>query len=205
MAVYLNLDFSLDQKKFIKEFEEEKLKLENGIFDFVNIQNISSVQKSLELISEKWFRSQICGLKNLTGINLRINEEINEKFNEKPRSFEFSLINKIVITFQSKISNHASINFWKVPGRDNFYSLFIDDDEDEEITDFFQEFMVDEIKDTRSGKQFLYRKIHFLIVGHLHGSYQGRSQKKFWKKNNFSEKIFRGRSGPPWTPSRLRP
>jgi nucleoid-associated protein YejK len=53
------------------------------------------------------------------------------------------------------------MSFWKVPSRGKFYSLFIDDDEDEKITDFFQEFMAGEIKNSETGKQFILKAFQF--------------------------------------------
>ena len=60
-----------------------------------------------------------------------------------------------MIGFQSTVGSHESKTYWKVPNRNQIHSIYIDDDETEDITRFLQEFLTEEFKYKRTGSKIL--------------------------------------------------
>lgn len=118
----------------------------------LEIKNVSNILAGLQLISQQWFTSIICNHKNLICVTLRINCEIANEFSHETNFFDFELKDSILIIFQSTIGQHLSKAFWKTPERKTFYSIFIEDDESEEITSFFHEILISEIVNGKTGE-----------------------------------------------------
>ena len=156
---YLFVDFSLNEEEFLTKFEAEREKLPE--FNFVEVTNIPTATKGLELISKDWFKLIICEPKVLFGINLRIHEKVDENFKEKPHFFEVNFKDSFLISFQSTTGECESKTYWKIPSRGSFYSTYIDDDEDENVLAFFQEFLIEEINDGKSGKESFLNYVTF--------------------------------------------
>lgn len=148
--LYILVDYSSNEEEFLKNFNANKE--EDPEFNFIEVTKIPTVQKGLELISQKWFKSIIQDHDDIFGINLRINEKIDENLKDRPQFFEFQAWEYFIISMQSSIEDCKSMTYWKVPERENFYSIFIDDDEDEKILPFFHEFLIEQFDEETSGE-----------------------------------------------------
>jgi len=139
------LDYSATENEFIENLELSVN--DQPEFDQVIIENIPTALKGLQLITQIWFESKVCSYEQLIGINLKINGSLNDL----PENIEFTSQSRILIVFQSTRDENESKFFWKVAGLQQFYVLNIDNDVTMDITSFCYKFMVDEIKNGRTG------------------------------------------------------
>ncbi|XP_070504707.1 uncharacterized protein [Chironomus tepperi] len=142
----IQIEFSLDHVEFTQQLDVA-IK-DQPMFDVLIIINVISAFKGLQLISQNWFQPMICSHKNLIAVILRTNEAI---FEDLPDNLDLNFNNSILIAFQSTIGGHESKTYWKTVGRDTFYSLEIDDDLTDDITSFCHEFLIEEIKNLKTG------------------------------------------------------
>lgn len=147
------IDFSLDQFQIKEDLEASILKQKD--FNKIIINNTCTAVKGLELISKEWFKLKLKNYQNLLGLNFKLNEAINNDFKDIPQFFDLNFKESFFVAFQSTIGDHGSKTFWKIPRRKKFYSLYIDNDETEDITNFFHEFLVYEMKNGRNGKELI--------------------------------------------------
>ncbi|KAL7029854.1 hypothetical protein ACKWTF_006396 [Chironomus riparius] len=145
MPGIITLAFSLIESEIV-----EKLELSvnhQPEFDQLIIQSIPSTLKGLQLISQNWFESKVCSYEKLIAIILQIDDNLNDL----PENIEFISKNRILVGFQSTLEDHESKSYWKFTGREKFYSLSIENDASTNATSFFREFIVDEIRNGRTG------------------------------------------------------
>ncbi|XP_070493589.1 uncharacterized protein [Chironomus tepperi] len=143
------INYSLNENELIQNYLNLNPNIDN--IQVLNIINTPSAQKGLELLSKVWFKTDILQKSNLFGINIKIDDVINEEFNEKPHFYELNFKESFLIGFQSTSGKHESMIYWKMLNCDKFYSLYIDDDESEDVSRFLMEFLVEEIRNGRSG------------------------------------------------------
>jgi len=151
MLRFHSIKFSLREAEFLQNFQN--LITNEEIVQLINITETPSAQKGLELLSQDWFKSKVVKQQHLFGINFKIDEKIDDKFNEKPHFHELNCRESFLVAFQSTLGEHESQTYWKVLSRDKFYSIYIDDDEGEDVTTFVHKFLAVEIKNERSGKK----------------------------------------------------
>lgn len=150
MDKIITINFSLCANAFSDSFNEKLLQMPD--FNTIEIHNVSTAMNGLKIISQEWFRNLVCYHKNLIRIYLKINDILDESFDDKPHIFDFEMKESILIVFQSTQEKHSSKIFWKISGRERFYSLFIKDDADENITFYCHHFLMREIMIGNSGK-----------------------------------------------------
>lgn len=158
------MKFFLNESNFIEEFKtEESTHEENKV---VQITEISSISKTIELLSKDWFKEKILNSSCLKQVILRINEEIHEDFNENFQLFTFDDEIQILITFQSTIGSHASKIFWKNKDSEKLYSVYIEENADEEVEKFVRSFIAEEMENNKTGeyKYFFFIKQSFFKV-----------------------------------------
>ena len=149
MSTPIYIEFPITKQKFEAE------KVIQPEFDLINITNVPSAQHGLQLLTQGWFKEIICSHQHLFGISFSINEKVNKKFNEKPNFLDFANKSSILIAFKSAFNEHESRTFWKVPGRENFYSTFVDSDADGVVISFLHELIIWLMKKEKSGKSWI--------------------------------------------------
>ncbi|KAL7012750.1 hypothetical protein ACKWTF_015020 [Chironomus riparius] len=150
------IEFTLNEVEFLQRFED--VVSQNSMLDLLHVINIPTSSKGHQLISQNWFDSKICSHQQLIGIILRINGAIDDL----PENLDLVSKPSILIAFQSTIGGHESKTYWKTAGRDKFYSLYIDDDDTDDVTSFCHAFLIDEIKNGRTGiPQYFQQKSKF--------------------------------------------
>ena len=144
------LEFSLNQEEFagIIGSETEVSQEINSIV----ISNTPNVEKGAELLTKSWFKVEIQKFQNFFGIIFKINDELDENLNIKPFLLCLGSEGSIFVAFQSNFGDHECKTCWKIHDRDKLYSISIDDDSSEFITAFFYEFLIEELKNERTGK-----------------------------------------------------
>ena len=150
MAEFISIKFSLNIIEFMSNLPEALKDHEN--VELINITQTPSTIKAYELLMQWWFKSNVFDRENLYAINFKIDKMIHDKCTIMPHFFELCNKATFLISFQSTIGGHESKIYWKVPGRKQFYSIFIGDDESEDLTKNLLEFLVEEIKNGRTGK-----------------------------------------------------
>ena len=153
MSQFCSIKFSLNEAKFIQNYKQLQQNVPN--LQLLNIIDAPSAQKGRELLSQGWFKKKILKRQNLFGINIKINQLIDMKCSEEPHFHELNFKKIFLIGFQSTVGSHESKTYWKVPNRNQIHSIYIDDDETEDITRFLQEFLTEEFKYKRTGSKIL--------------------------------------------------
>ena len=142
----IQIEFTLNEVEFSQRFED--VINQNSTPDLLQIINIPTTSKGLQLISQNWFELKVCNHQQLIEIILKINEAIDDL----PDNLDLLFKKPILIAFQSTIGGHESKTYWKTAGRDKYYSLYIDYDSTNDVTAFCHEFLTDEIKSGRNGE-----------------------------------------------------
>lgn len=135
------IDFTLDQEELAKTFQGHQ-------YEVLIINNIPSVSDAFQLISTQVFKNQV----NLSAINFKIHEKFLNNFYGTPSIYDFCRKKPIAVTFQSLVGSHNSCVFWKTAEKTNFFSLKIMNDVIGIVTTFCQNFLIEQIKDDKTGK-----------------------------------------------------
>lgn len=149
MSTPLTIEYSSNFDAFAEELESETLFYVG--YDVLVITDVPYIAKGFEVLSQEWFKSEILKLSTLYGICLKVSENVYEKLSLKPQILDVNGKDSFFLTFQSIRGKRESKTFWKIASHKNIFSLFIDDDETEDVTSFFHEFLANELKNSRPG------------------------------------------------------
>jgi len=144
-----SINYLPEINKFLKRFN--LITKNDHNFDILIIKNTPTFSNGVKLLSELSFKLQVLNKPNLFGAILKINEEINENQDEQPQIYDYNFKNRLLISFQSTLGKHEIKTYWKIPGCEKFNSLYIDDDQTEDVANFCHEFLINEIKADRTG------------------------------------------------------
>ena len=147
MSNTLDLEFSLNEEEFAELIGNES-KINQNVNSLV-ISNTPNVEKGAELLTKNGFKESIQKFQNLSGIIFKISDKFDETLDFKSFILCPGFEGLILVAFQSA---HESKTCWKVRDHDKLYSIFIDDDSTGCITAFFHEFLIEELKNGRTGK-----------------------------------------------------
>jgi len=157
----ISIKYSPNNSRFLKNFDINIKKQQN--FEVVIIKSIPTFSKGLNLLSKSWFKSQIVNNSKIIGISLKIREEIKEPQKEHPQIYEYASKDSILISFQSTVGNNVSKTYWKIHRSKKFYSLYIEDDQYQNLAPYFHDFIVGEIKKGRLGEFKIVRIIDLIF------------------------------------------
>ena len=149
MQTPFQIQFHLIQRQMIKKFEKEL-----NTSDVIEIINIPSVEKSLEMISSIWFKSEIIAMDNLIGVTMKIDEKFDKKLIDDFRKLKFDKTSLILFIFESTLGKFENKIFWKNAGSERVYMLDEFDDSDGTLGEYCKKFIMKELKLEKSGEFF---------------------------------------------------
>ncbi|KAL7013547.1 hypothetical protein ACKWTF_015459 [Chironomus riparius] len=141
MQTPFQIQFHLIQRQMLKNFEKELNKS-----DVIEIVNIPSVDKALEMISSIWFKSEFIAMDNLIGVIMKIEEKFNNNLNENFRKLKFNKKTLIMFIFESTLGKYRSDIFWKNAGSERVYKLDDFEDSDGSLAEYCRRFIMKELK-----------------------------------------------------------
>ena len=131
----------------LKNFEKEL-----NTSDVIEIINIPSIEKSLEMISSIWFKSEFIAMDNLIGVIMKIDEKFNKNLITNFRKLKFDKKTLIMFIFESTLGKYRSDLFWKNAGSDRVYMLDDFEDSDGSLAEYCRKFIMKELKLEKSGE-----------------------------------------------------
>jgi hypothetical protein len=131
----------------LKNFEKEL-----NTSDVIEIINIPTVDKSLEMLSSSWFKSEIIAMDNLIGVTMKIDEKFDKNLIQNVRKLRFDKKALILFIFESTLGKYQRKIFWKNAGSDRIYMLDDFDDADGCFGEYCKRFIMKELKLEKSGE-----------------------------------------------------
>jgi len=149
MQTPFQIQFHLIQRQMIKKFEKEL-----NTSDVIEIINIPTVEKSLEMISSIWFKSEIIAMDNLIVVTMKIDEKFDKNLINDFRKLKFDKKSLILFIFESTLGKFQNKMFWKNAGSERVYMLDEFDDSDGTLGKYCKKFIMKELKLEKSGEFF---------------------------------------------------
>lgn len=147
MQTPFQIQFHQIQNQILKNFEKEL-----HTSDVIEIFNIPSVDKSLEMVSSLWFKSEFTAIDNLIGVTMKIDEKFDKNLIKNFRKLKFSKKILIMFVFESTMAKDKNNIFWKNAGSLMVYTLNDFEDPDGTLTEYCKRFIMNELKRKKSGE-----------------------------------------------------
>ena len=150
MSKSTQIKFTLNHDDFNQQLQPQVL--DNKECNLLEIIDVPSVGKTLELISRDWFKTKILDIKNLVGISFKISEEFNDNAENLLHFVKSWNKNSFVLAIRSTVGKCENKFYWRVNGREELYYLNIDEDTTGIVSLFCQEFLINQIKAGKNGE-----------------------------------------------------
>ena len=137
----VDVNFLLDRNKF-------RIRFKHKDFEKLVIHETPSLSKAYDLLKTPWFRHKIISSNKIFNIEFKINKELPE--HSRDFHFDPDIFNEksFLVIFSSTLGKRKKF-YWKVAGDNKFLSFELSD---KTLSDFFQKFIVHEVKNNRNGK-----------------------------------------------------
>ncbi|CAG9808350.1 unnamed protein product [Chironomus riparius] len=136
----VDVNYPLDRNKYRKRCKHKD-------FEKLVIHETPSLSQAYDLLKTPWFRHKIISSNKIFNIEFKINKELPE--NTKDFHFDPDIFNEksFLVIFSSTVGKRKKF-YWKVAGDNKFLSFELSD---KILSDFFQNFIVHEVKNNRNG------------------------------------------------------